>query len=146
MGVAKGLAMALSIPLIAIPTLDIVAAAQPMSKGSLIAIAQAGRGRVCAGRYIWRKTAWAPLTAVEILGWDAVIASVEGDTLIAGEIDQAAQDLIAQSDKPIRLASPAFSLRRAGILADLALARRDLPSDPAAIVPIYVNQPGVPHP
>lgn len=146
-GVAKGLAMALSIPLIAVPTLDIVAAAHPILKGTLIAVAQAGRGRVCIRRYSWKKLGWSPAGETEIVAWDALIASIEGDTLIAGEIDEAAHEMIAHSNKPIRLSPPAFSLRRAGFLADLAWARvrAGLPADPAAVTPIYVNQPGVPH-
>src|ERR1700730_15028046 len=47
---AKGLAMALNLPLLAIPTLDVIAAAQPgpsaSADDSLIAVVQAGRGRV----------------------------------------------------------------------------------------------------
>ena len=48
----------------------------------------------------------------------------------------------------ITIAPPALNLRRAGFLADIGWTRlRENPvSDPASIVPIYVNQAGVPHP
>ncbi len=145
--VAKGLAMALSVPLIAVPTLDIVAAAHPIVKGTLIAVAQAGRSRVCVGRYAWGTLGWSAIAEVEIMAWDALIASVETDSLIAGEIDNTAHEMIVNSSKPIRISPPAFSLRRASFLADLAWARvrSGTPADPAAVIPIYVNQPGVPH-
>ncbi len=145
-GVAKGLAMALDVPLIAIPTLDIVAAAQPMFKGTLIAVAQAGRGRVCAGRYAWQRAAWSPDSDVQVIGWEALIASIDGETLLAGEIDSAARELITASPQPIRLATPALCLRRAAMLADLAWAHTDIEADPTSVIPIYVHQPGVSHP
>ena len=149
-GVAKGLAMALAIPLIAVPTLDIVAAAQPAFKGTLIAVAQVGRGRVCAERFSWHKTSWIAANDVEILTWEALIAAIDnktsGEVIIAGEIDTDARALIAASDKAIHLSAPALNLRRASVLADLALTHTDAPNDPAAVVPLYVNQPGLPHP
>jgi len=56
-------------------------------------------------------------------------------------------DFIAVSQKPIHLARPALALRRAAVLADLALARAAsfTNADPTAVVPLYVNQPGLPH-
>ncbi|NJL94040.1 MAG: tRNA (adenosine(37)-N6)-threonylcarbamoyltransferase complex dimerization subunit type 1 TsaB [Anaerolineae bacterium] len=45
-GVAKGLATALRIPLVGVPTLDILALATPRAKATLWAVAQAGRGRL----------------------------------------------------------------------------------------------------
>ena len=146
-GFAKGLSLALSVPLIPIPTLDIVAAAQPTFKGTLVAVAQVGRGRVCAGGFHWKKNEWIAASAVEIIEWTALLASITTETLIAGEIDDDARDLIAVSQKPIHLARPALALRRAAVLADLALARAAsfTNADPTAVVPLYVNQPGLPH-
>jgi tRNA threonylcarbamoyladenosine biosynthesis protein TsaB len=146
-GFAKGLALALSVPLIPIPTLDIVAAAQPMFKGTLMAVAQVGRGRVCAGGFQWKKNEWIATSAVEIVEWPTLLASINTETMIAGEIDDDAHDLITASQKPIRLARPALALRRAGVLADLAWARAEsfIHADPTVIVPLYVNQPGLPH-
>jgi tRNA threonylcarbamoyladenosine biosynthesis protein TsaB len=164
--VAKGLAMALGIPLIAIPTLDIVATAQPGFPGLLIAVLQAGRGRICAGGYRWQEghdPGWHKTDDVKIISWESLLDSVmveTGETLICGEIDEAGQrlieQLIEQSDKSIRIARPAFSLRRAGFLAELAWTRwRNAQSDdqtahqigdPALATPLYLHQPGVPNP
>ena len=146
-GFAKGLAMALAIPLIAVPTLDIVAAAQPPLGGGLLAVAQAGRGRVCAARYTREDGAWIASDEAEILAWDRLIEKLDSanEWLIAGEVDQAAQKLIATSSKSLRIVPPHLCLRRAGVLADLAWARGTPLGGPAAVMPIYVNQPGVPH-
>jgi len=53
--VAKGLALARGLPLIGVPTLDGVAAAQGRDRRRLCAVLQAGRGRVCGATYRWRK-------------------------------------------------------------------------------------------
>lgn len=149
---AKGLALALNIPLIAIPTLDVIAFAHPTFKGALIAVVQAGRGRVCAGTYRWRKTGWEAQADTRIVSWEALLGTIKSSTLISGEIDGAAQAVIDQyiteEGKPIHLASPALALRRAGFLAELGWRRwrEGQASDPATIVPLYLHQPGVPHP
>jgi tRNA threonylcarbamoyladenosine biosynthesis protein TsaB len=146
--VAKGLAMALNIPLLAIPTLDIIAAAQPPFEGTLIAVLQAGRGRVCAGSYEWRESAWVGRNDLRIASWEQVLDSIVGPTLISGEIDPMGRAAIEASGKPVQCARPAFALRRAGFLAELAWARwRANPvGDPETVSPLYLHQPGAPHP
>lgn len=147
-GFAKGLAMALAIPLIAVPTLEIVAAAQPPFDGELLTVAQAGRGRVCAARYTWKGSAWMASGEPEIIAWDRLLEKLDAgiEWLIAGEVDDTARPLIAASNKSLRVAPPHLCLRRASVLADLAWARAEPLSGPSAVMPIYVNQPGVPHP
>jgi tRNA threonylcarbamoyladenosine biosynthesis protein TsaB len=147
---AKGLALALHIPLIPIPTLDIIAAAQPPFDGRLLTVVQAGRGRVCAGTYRWHKR-WVAQPDVRIVAWDALLKGIEKRTLISGEVDEECRALLDKSEysgKPIQLASPSFALRRAGFLADLAWERwrGGEVGDPALAVPFYLHQPGVPHP
>jgi tRNA threonylcarbamoyladenosine biosynthesis protein TsaB len=146
---AKGLAMARGLPLVAIPTLDVLAAAQPPFDGTLIAVLQAGRGRVCAASYRWRAASgWIGQDDVRIVSWASLLDSVGGESLISGEIDADGRALIAASSKPVRLASPALSLRRAGFLAVLAYERwqRGLSGALETLAPIYLHQPGVPHP
>ena len=50
LAVVKGLALALHIPVVGIPTLDVLAAAQPVQELPLAAILQAGRGRLAVGQ------------------------------------------------------------------------------------------------
>src|SRR5437588_8215433 len=71
--VAKGLALALSLPLVAVPTLDVIAAAQPGFSGTLIAVVQAGRGRICVGSYHWHTDRWISLDDLKIVGWLALV-------------------------------------------------------------------------
>jgi tRNA threonylcarbamoyladenosine biosynthesis protein TsaB len=145
---AKGMAMALRLPLFTVPTLDIVAAAQGHFDGALLAVAEAGRGRVVAGTYGWREGRWQGNEDVRIAGWSALIEQVTGPTLVAGEIDAAARELLMEQGRAFTLAAPAANVRRASFLAELALQRqRDGdPGDPLRAVPFYLHQPGVPHP
>src|SRR5258708_6475008 len=101
--VAKGLAMARQLPLIAIPTLDIVATPQPAFKGNLVAIAQAGRGRVVACTYRWRKPIWVSMDDTRILSWDALLETIVRETFMCGEIDSMGKTAIQNSKKPIQL-------------------------------------------
>ena len=55
LAVAKGLVLARRIPLVGIPTLDALAAAQGRDRRPLLAILHAGRGRICTSTYRWRK-------------------------------------------------------------------------------------------
>jgi tRNA threonylcarbamoyladenosine biosynthesis protein TsaB len=148
---AKGLAMALNIPLVTIPTLDVIAAAQPTFSGTLIAVVQAGRGRVCAQSYQWIDERWIPRNDTRIAAWQEVLGAIVDDTLISGEIDADGRAAIAQAladGKLIRTATSSFALRRAGFLADLAWQRwRETATNEAmTAVPLYLHQPGVPHP
>ncbi len=146
--VAKGLALARDLPLVAIPTLDVVAAAQSPFNGTLIAVLQAGRGRVCAGTYDWNGAAWIGRGDLRIVSWETVLDDMSGAAVISGEIDADGRAMIERSAKLIQVASPAYRLRRAGFLAELAWARwREGQIDnAAAVAPLYLHQPGVPHP
>jgi tRNA threonylcarbamoyladenosine biosynthesis protein TsaB len=154
---AKGLAVALNVPVYPIPTLDIVAYAQPPADHALIAVALAGRGRVVAGGYQYRDGAWHGRDDVRIVAWDALLNTLTNaltnalteKTIIAGEIDSAARALI--DAHPMALAAnPANCLRRAGYLAELAVQRFQIEGallpDLASLAPLYLHQPGVPHP
>lgn len=146
LSLAKGMAMALRLPLFTAPTLDIVAAAQGHFDGILLAVAEAGRGRVVAGTYHWREGRWHGNDDLRIAGWPALVEQVTGPALIAGEIDQAAQQFLKAG--AFTLAAPAANVRRAACLADLAWHRQREgdPGDPLRAVPFYLHQPGVPHP
>ncbi len=154
LGVAKGLAMAHQCALIAVPTLDIVAASVPhfasqqSTNGQLLAVLQAGRGRICAQHYHWQAECWTPTGTAIITAWDQQLDALEQTTLIAGEIDETGYELIQATDKPVYLADGAHALRRAGFLAEIAWARcrANQLDDPNTVTPIYLHQPGVPHP
>jgi tRNA threonylcarbamoyladenosine biosynthesis protein TsaB len=144
LGFAKGLALANHTRLIGVPTLDIVAAGQPLSEGTLVAIAEAGRTRVCAGTYEWKgKKGWQSQTTPVISSWDELLATVDGPATFAGEIKPAAAKKIRAAGKSLRMASAASSARRAGYLAEIGWERlrRGWIDDPATLAPIYLRDP-----
>lgn len=153
LGFAKGLATSLNLPLLGIPTLHILTAAQPSQAERLMAVLQAGRGRVCAQAFHWEDGGWTADGDPIIQSWDALLESQAeaGPLVISGEIDAGGAKTLAeaqQAGQPVTIAPAADRLRRAGFLADLAWARlrRDDVDDPLTLVPIYLHQPGVPHP
>src|ERR1700690_2518144 len=81
----KGLALARKIPLIGIPSLDILAAAQPIVKMRLATILQAGRTRIALGWYKVEDHQWKSEGDVTVSSVDALADSIDAPTLIAGE-------------------------------------------------------------
>lgn len=139
-GVAKGLALARNIPLIPVPTLDIIARASPFFEGHLLAVIQAGRGRIIAGVYDWHESGWRPSAVPQITTWEAVITEIKRPVLVSGEIDAQGRELLQALD----CASPAERLRRAGFLAELgwtAFQQGDYPVSAAEVNPIYLKEP-----
>ena len=148
LGVAKGLALAQHLDLIAVPTLDIVAAAQPRSEGTLMAALQAGRGRICIQPFQHDGDRWTALREPEITTWAHAAAMIEGQVTFAGEIDETGHTTLRAAVPQPAIASGSYSLRRAGFLAEIAWERlrANQRDDPASITAIYLHQPGVPHP
>jgi len=136
---AKGFALTFRLPLIAVPTLDILAASQPGRSEPMLAVIQAGRGRVAAVWYKWTGVSWEAAEQPASLTWPEIIAGLTGQCLICGEIDRDARELL-RGEKRALLVSPALSVRRPAFLAELAWERlRSGEQFPAAMVkPIYL--------
>ncbi len=147
LSVAKGLALAWALPLLGVPTLEITAAGVPRFEGTLIAVLQAGRKRICAQPFAWGARGWQATASAAITDWERLLADVHAPTLVAGEVDEAGRAHI-DAVPHVRVATGAFSLRRAGFLAELAWERlrAGRSDDPRTLAPIYLHQPGVPHP
>lgn len=143
LALAKGLALANQTPLVGVPTLDIVAASLGEMAGQLYIIAEAGRTRVCAAPYTWRANkGWQAAASPIITAWPELLATVSDPATFAGEVTAEAAKLIRE--KKLRLVSPADSVRRAGYLAELGWRRlrKGKVDDAAALVPIYLREPG----
>lgn len=147
---AKGMAAARNLPLVGVTTMDILAAAQPQATGGLITVAQAGRGRIVAGTYQWRKSRWLSRGEIQLMDWPSLLASIDGPAVLSGEIDadgHAALEKAKAEGVPITVASSAFRLRRAGFLAQeaLYLLQTDKTPHPAdKVMPVYVQTKDTP--
>jgi tRNA threonylcarbamoyladenosine biosynthesis protein TsaB len=140
---AKGLALAQRVPLVGVPTLDVTAYPHQAQPIPLIALAQAGRGRVYWAPYAHGPAGWGPQEAYALSTIPEVANAVTRPIAFAGELnedDLATLQRFAGKQRVIAL-SPALSLRRPGCLAEMALARLDhgQSDDVASLSPIYLQ-------
>lgn len=137
---AKGLALARSIPLVGVRSTDILAYAVRGCQPPVVVVVRAGRGRWIAARYVkdgeWRQDGDFGLTTADVIGADWNMT-----TTLCGELSEGEQKIVQQrlGDR-VQLLPPAFSLRRAGFLAELAWQRiqHGQIDDPATLQPIYL--------
>ena len=144
---AKGLAAVHGLPLIGVSTLDTLAVAQPYYQGNaLIAVVEAGRGRIITATYRWKKGEWVQRNDAQLMDWPTLIDNIDGPAYLAGDIDADGAEALraAQaSDVPVQLVPAAYRLRRSGFLADEALKRLqdqgEAAFQPARLTPLYVQ-------
>ncbi len=139
---AKGLAVARGIPIVGVRSTDILVYAVNWCKPPLVIVVRAGRGRWIAASYTKTRSEWQPdgdfiLTTADLLG-----TNWERTTTLCGELTASERETIERrlGDR-VRLLTPAYSLRRAGFLAEIAAQRIDAGAsdDPAALQPIYLS-------
>jgi tRNA threonylcarbamoyladenosine biosynthesis protein TsaB len=136
----KGLALSRHIPLIGIPTLDILANAQPVSKLPLAVALQAGRGRFAFGWYKAVRKRWQAHGEARVVTLEALLAEVKSPTMICGEFTAEDRQILLNNEH-VTLVSPADSVRRPAVLAELAWARwqnSDVDEE-ASLAPIYLH-------
>ena len=146
LGVAKGLALAHRLPIVGVPTLDVVAQPHKAQRLPIWAILQAGRGRICVGHYVRYRGRWRRRGDYRITTLETLCDEVVEPALFCGEIDAQGSELIRQRlGLASTVATPAASLRRAAYLAELGwerLVRGD--ADEAAVLsPIYLHHPQI---
>ena len=141
LALAKGMALAHNLPLAGIPTLDILAQAQPLRDGPMLAVLQAGRGRVAVGRYVADRKGWRVEGQVQLFRWPELAESIQEPVYVCGEFDEEGLALFRKMRGRAILAPGSLSLRRAGVLAELAWAklRAGQPDDAATLAPIYLH-------
>lgn len=138
---AKGMAVARQLPLIGVPTLDILTAAQPGDARPLYAIFAAGRKRAGFARYRWDGAGWKAETEVAVATWEEFFAQIDEPAVFVGEIETADFPADASANTVFTVPAPALHLRRAGFLADMAWARlrAGQTDDPARLQPLYAR-------
>ena len=124
LSVVKGLALARGLPLVGIPTLDVVAHPHIVQKRPIWAILQAGRGRICARHYAYHRGRLQAEEQYQLTTLEALCSQVTEPAFFCGEIDARDGEQIRQRLGPEAIiASPAASLRRAAYLAELGWER-----------------------
>jgi tRNA threonylcarbamoyladenosine biosynthesis protein TsaB len=123
---AKGIAQVRKLPLIGLSTLDTMALAQPFhnTKHTLLAVVQAGRGRIIAGQYRVKKGRWMADADPLLTTWDKLLTDLpDGSYYVTGEVDDDGRQRISQHTResaPLTLVSATHRTRRAGFLAQEA--------------------------
>jgi len=141
LALAKGMALALKIPLIGVPSLDVIALAQPLDERPMIAVLHAGRQRLAYAPYQVEADHWVAQDEPAVIDAQDLVKRIESTTLVCGELSQEARTIIGRRWKNAIIAPPERCLRRAGFLAalgwaDLQGGRSD---DPVSLAPIYLS-------
>jgi tRNA threonylcarbamoyladenosine biosynthesis protein TsaB len=140
----KGLVLARHMPIVGIPTMDVVAAAVPLSDRRLAAVVRAGRGRLALGWYKAGETGWQADGPAVVTTADELAEKIHKPVIVCGEMSADERHRLARKFKNVTLASPAQCVRRPGILAELAWQKWQAGKiDPAAaLAPIYLHVAG----
>lgn len=141
LALAKGMAYVNHIPVLGVPTLDILASAQPLREEPMAAVLRAGRGRLAVGWYNVVDHAWQSRGAIELITALELNQRILEPTLVCGELDEEEQRLLARKRRNVILASPAQSIRRPSYLAELGWRRWQAGQvdDPTLLSPIYLH-------
>lgn len=141
LALAKGLALVRHLDLVGVPSLDALAAAQPIQAEVMAAVLRAGRGRLAVSWYQAQGNAWHSLQKIETLTAAQLSERIQTPTQICGELDEAERRLLARKRRNALLSTPAQSLRRPAFLAELAWARWQAGQvdDPARLSPLYLH-------
>ena len=141
LAVAKGMALALRIPLVGVPTMDILAAAQPRNEYPLAVLLQAGRGRVAIGWYKWIRRNWEVQGDYDVKTVEELSNQIETLTIVCGEMTAQERQMLGRKRKNIILATPAASLRRPSFLAEIAWRRwkTGKTDEVISLAPIYLH-------
>jgi tRNA threonylcarbamoyladenosine biosynthesis protein TsaB len=145
---AKGLALAQGIKLLGVSTLDGVAYPHQSEPTPVVAVVQAGRGRVCWALYAHGPAGWAAQTGYQLSTVTELAQKIVRPTVFAGELLPADQTTLLRCLGKARASflPPARTMRRAGYIAELAWQRlaAGQADDPATLSPIYLHEPASP--
>lgn len=146
MAFAKGLCLAMNLPLIPVPTLDVVAVAQPTQDLPLVALLQAGRSRIAYRTYTVKDNIWVSDEEYQIGEPGELSDQINKRTLIAGEINAEIRKVLSRKHKNALIASPAACVRNPAFLAELGCQLFSAAEgnvldifSPEKSIPIYVH-------
>ncbi len=139
---AKGIVLALGVPLIGIPTLDILAYSSLPATKPVCALVAAGRKRYCWAVYAADRSLPERVTPFGLHHFPEIMAQVQPPALWVGELQPTDKEVLATEwSEQVQIMSPAFAVRRGAVLAELAWQRflaGDV-DDPISLSPIYLG-------
>lgn len=141
MALVKGLALSLHIPVVGLPTHDILASIQPINQYPLCAVIQAGRTRLAVSWYQNQKFNWVKNENMLVVKVDELAEMIQQPTIVVGELSAEERQILSRKRKNIILASPVQSVRRSAQLAELAwkrIRKNDF-DDVVTLSPLYLH-------
>jgi len=141
LALAKGMVLAHGLGLVSVPTLDIIAASQPIQEKPLAAVLQAGRGRLAVGWYREKKGRWIPDGKSALMTTDELESAIKKPTILCGELYEEERQILGRKYKNAEIASPAQCVRRPALLAELAWTRWQAgeTEDIRGLAPMYLQ-------
>jgi tRNA threonylcarbamoyladenosine biosynthesis protein TsaB len=146
MSTAKGLALALGIPLVGISTLEVEAFPYAATTLPICPIQNAGRGEIATALFQTKRGKWRRVVEEHITTIEKLIPEIKGPTIFCGEIpQQVALQLKEKLGRKARIFKGSAALRRGGYLAELGWRRleaRDFDHSPT-LEPLYLRRPAI---
>jgi tRNA threonylcarbamoyladenosine biosynthesis protein TsaB len=106
----------------------------------LAVLIQAGRGRYALGWYKGSRKGWQAAGLARVITVEALLEEIKDPSIVCGELTSEDRHQL-EENKNVHLASPAQSVRRPAVLAELAWARWQAGEvdDEATLAPIYLH-------
>lgn len=139
---AKGLALALGVPIAAVPTLDALAATLPFAGDPVCPVLDARKGEIYASLYRWADGAMRREWEYLALAPEVLSERLIGPVIFVGDAVETAGELLrARLGPRARFAPPGRRLPSAATVAALgeALLAAGAGADVAALAPLYLR-------
>jgi tRNA threonylcarbamoyladenosine biosynthesis protein TsaB len=145
---AKALAQAWGLPMVAVPSLDLIAFAHRHARRAICPVIDARRGEVFTALYRPAPAGVVRLVDYQAMRPDQLAAALEGrgeEVLLCGDGALAYREVFQRQDDRFHLGGRAQAMPSAGALVELALPRfhREEFSSPLDVTPLYLRRPDV---
>lgn len=142
--IAKGIALAVNIPLVAVATLDILAHGVGLRAMQMAAVLQAGRNRLAVQWYQPGATQWESTGDLRVCTAHELVQDVTEPRFFAGELNAENRQILARRWKNVVLADPVECVRRPAHLAAIGWKKWQdgQVENVAALSPTYLHIAG----
>ncbi len=138
---AKGLALGQNLPIVGVPSLEILAASQPGLRRPMIALLEVGRGRYAWARYRYKKPSWGQISEMQVDDIKTIAATITSPVYVVGDMGAEERQIMGRKWKTSQLAPASQCVRRPSVLAELAWEKLQVghADDVVSLSPIYVH-------
>jgi tRNA threonylcarbamoyladenosine biosynthesis protein TsaB len=136
---AKGLQLALGVPLYGFGSLDIVVYGHPLA-GRIQGVLAMGRGRFATGLYERSESGFRQVGDTVGVDSQSLVGTVIDPVAVVGDVDDAMTSMLLAAGHAVYVSSPALGMRRPAVLAELGwnAFKAGKTPEPDAGEPIYL--------